>query len=417
MKTSITLGLLALVGLFGRTNSWAAEPPVRINQIVGQAELGTVELHGVGAASFRPRLWQEGALHIVPDIRSPLLSPRWAGVFRNIYAPSPVEVPGGWRVFYGAWDGVPTGNDRIYSISTADFLDFADRRTEIEHGKFIHVCNVNALRLADGEFRMVCTVYPDERDRNKPAFFQSPDGKAWNGSPAPYAAGPGDIVRVEGYEPYADADINGINVILYEEGEYRLYFGNYRQHGHVHRASSKDGKVYRYEGPCLASTHAVNDVKKLSVGGDAWYLMGLHMNTDRLWYSLSRDGRQFGPEQELGRCLGDADRYIVAIGWVLQGPRVLGFLYGAGPVKTLDRNRIFARWLQKKLVFTDASGRRFESAGALGPDRQLLRIGDGPSLDGQLQVFDEDGRTALSEPLPAHFTPGGVYQLLWNRPQ
>jgi len=265
---------IASVAAAARAVEPATAPAIRIELVPGQAESGTIEIHGVAAGDFKQAIWQAGTLHFQPDVRSPLLRPRVSGVFRNIYAPSAVEVPGGWpltndaasplldakrpsfvkgwRVFYGAWDGVPTPNDRIYSVTTPDFLDFADRRTEIEHGAFVHVCNVNAIRLEDGSFRMVCTVYPDARGLNKPAFFSSPDGNAWNGSPAPYAARQEDIVEIAGYAPYADADINGVNVILREGGKYRLYFCNWKDAGHVYRASSANGREYRFEGACPA---------------------------------------------------------------------------------------------------------------------------------------------------------------------
>jgi len=393
----------------------AADGQVQVRPVAGQAELNTVELHGVSAGAFDPKLWEAGALHLLQDVRSPLLSPRLGGVFRNIYAPSVVALDEGWRVFYGAWDGVPTGNDRIYSVLTRDFLDFDDHRTEIEHGPFIHVCNVNALRLPEGGFRMVCTAYPDAKGLNKPAIFASDDGKSWNGSPAPHVARPADLVELTGWEPFPQADINGMNVLLFEDNVYRLYFGSFTQPGHTHRASSRDGRRFRYDGPCLTSNHAVNDLRKFSRGGEAWYLMALHANTDRLWYSLSRDGARFGPERLLARSLGEPDRYIVAVGWVTREDRVLGFLYGAGAVPELNRNRIFARWLQKKVVFTDSTGRRHEPAGALGPDRQILRLEGKAGIAGKLEVFSEDGRTPIGSPVPVKLTPGGVYKLAFAR--
>lgn len=387
---------------------------VQVRPMAGQAELGTVEIHGVSAGSFDPKHWESGRLHILADVRSPLLAPRWAGVFRNIYAPSAVAMPDGWRVFYGAWDGVPTGNDRIYSVFTRDFLDFSDRRTEIEHGDFVHVCNVNALRLPDGGFRMVCTVYPDAKGLNKPAMFISPDGTTWNGTPAPHPARAADRIEMEDWPSFAEADINGMNVLLFEDGQYRLYFGSFTQPGQVRRASSTDGKRFRYDGTCLASHHMVNDIRKFEKDGQVVYLMGLHANNDRLWYTLSQDGMKFSPERELGRSLGAADQYIVALGWVTREDRVLGFLYGAGATPGLDRNRIFARWLQKKVVFTDASGKRHEPAGALGPDRQVLRLEGNTGIKGHIEVFDEDGQTPLGPPVAIKLTPGGVYQLAFQ---
>src|SRR6185295_2740446 len=80
-------------------------------------EAGFVEITGVEAGAFNPAIWQAGTLNLLPDIRSPLVEPQ-PGKFRNIYAPSVVETSGGWRMFYGAWDGVPSGNDRIYSLLT-----------------------------------------------------------------------------------------------------------------------------------------------------------------------------------------------------------------------------------------------------------------------------------------------------------
>ena len=70
------------------------------------------------AGEFNPLIWQAGTLNFLPDQRFPLLAPK-SGKFRNIYAPSAVETPGGYRLFYGAWDGIPSGNDHIYSAKTS----------------------------------------------------------------------------------------------------------------------------------------------------------------------------------------------------------------------------------------------------------------------------------------------------------
>ena len=384
---------------------------VSIKQIPGQAELGSIEIHGVAAGTFDPDLWRAGTLNWAPDVRTPLIRPRVSGVYRNIYAPSIVETPDGWRVFYGAWDGVNTGNDRIYSLRTTDFLDLLDRTIVIDHGCFIHACNVSALRFDDGSYRMACTVYPDRRKRNKPATFHSPDGKTWNGSPAPYDAKMSDIVEMTGYPTYDDADINGVNVLFFEDGMYRLYFNNWRDPGHLYRASSKDGKRFRFDGTCLDTQHAVNDVKRFDLNGKRHYLMALHRNADRLWYSLSIDGMRFGPERELACHLDDRDRYIVAVGWVVRGQRLLGFLYGAGAVPTLNRNRIFARWLQKKVVFVTDEGKRLTPIGSLGPDRQVIPLGKAGKLRGHFEVFAEDGKTRLGPPVPAEAVSGAVYTL------
>ena len=186
-------GLLALSFL---SCSWTASALDLVLTTNG-APAGFVEVSGVEAGEFNPLLWQADTLNFVPDLRSPLLAPQ-SGKFRNIYAPSAVETPGGYRLFYGAWDGVPTGNDRIYSATTdARFQDFFNRHSVIVPGSYQHVCNVNALRAEDGAFSLFATLYPVSR-LNKPAFFKSDaTGTNWNGLPGePYTVQARDVVTL-----------------------------------------------------------------------------------------------------------------------------------------------------------------------------------------------------------------------------
>jgi hypothetical protein len=320
-------------------------------------------------------------------------------------------------LFYGAWDGVPTGNDRLYSADSRDLVNFTNRRTVIEHGKFTHVCNVNALRHADGSYSVVATAYPDRLGRNKPIFFTSPDGKTWNCAPEPYVARDEDLVNVAGYPDYENADINGMNVLLREAGAYRLYFGDFQRFNGVHRASSRDGHRYRYEGKVLDGQFAVNDVKRLRSNGADWYLMGLHLNGDRLWSSLSQDGLKFPPARELFRSRSAADRYMVALGWVVRGEpdqpgrQVLGVLYGAGADPGLSSNRIFARWLQRRAVFVAEDGTRIEATAARGPEAQSFSLGHRREMRGRFEVFVEDGRTLLGHSQAITLRPGESYTL------
>ena len=381
---------------------------VSVRMTDGQTQPGTIEIRGVGAGDFDPSIWRSGKLNMVADARSPLIEPR-QGPCRNIYAPSIVDLGTSWRVFYGAWDGVETGNDRIYSLTTSDFIDFGPRQTVIEHGVFQHVCNVSAQRLPDGSYRLMCTAYPDKDGLNKPATFTSPDGAVWNGSPAPYAAQMSDIISIDGYDKFQAADINGMNVILYEDGVFRLYFNNFKDFGRVYRATSKDGKQFKYEGTSVEFAAFVNDVKKFSVKGKPVYLMGLHRNCDKLWYSISTDGMKFDAPLELGSNIGAGDRYIVAIGWVTRGNRVLGCLYGAGADSGLAQNRIFGRWLQKKVVFVASDGTRYEPTSAIGPDRQTLKIPQGKAINGTFELYAEDGITLLGK--VAGKAEAGVYEV------
>jgi hypothetical protein len=360
-----------------------------------------VEVTGVEAGAFNPPMWQAGTLNFVPDRRSPLLAPR-SGKFRNIYAPSAVETPGGYRLFYGAWDGVPSGNDRIYSTTTdACFQDCFNRHAVIVPGAYTHVCNVNALGSDNGTFTLFATVYPF-KGLNKPAFFSSDTtGTNWNGlAGEPYTVQARDIVDITGYS-YTNADINGMNVMLRESGVYRLYFGDFKNPGGTFRATSTDGKHYGFDAKVLNGPGFVNDVKTFRVGAATYYLMGLHENGAHLWQTVSTNGVAFPAARTLVSNLDASDAYIVALGWVARGAqempgrRLLGVLYGAGPVSSLDRNSIYARWLQKRVVFVARDGTRLPGTRALGPDRQLLAFPAGDSLTGRFEVYAEDGRTLI----------------------
>jgi hypothetical protein len=394
-----------------------AAPAVEVMLTTNAAPTGFIEVAGVEAGEFNPLIWQAGTLNFVPDLRSPLLAPR-NGKFRNIYAPSAVETPGGYRLFYGAWDGVPTGNDRIYSAATDfRFQDFSDRHAVIVPGSFTHVCNVNALGFDDGSFALFGTLYA-VRNLNKPAFFRSDvTGTNWNGlSGEPYTAQARDVVDLGGYA-YTNADINGMNVMLRESGVYRLYFGDFRNPGGTFRATSADGKHYTFEAKALKGPGFVNDVKKFRVGGTSYYLMGLHENGTRLWQAVSTNGVAFPAARTLLTNLDAADAYIVALGWVTRGPqeapgrKLLGVLYGAGPVSALNRNSLYARWLQRKVVFVADDGTRYPATRALGPDRQLLPFSSASPVTGRFEAYAEDGATLLGASGPRTVKDGQAYRL------
>lgn len=398
--------LVAWVLLVGCAGLAAAAPTIRQVSASG-APGGGVEIRGVQAGPFNPAFWKAGTLHWVFNDPFPMLEPR-PGAFRNIYAPTIVREKGGWRMFYGAWDGVPSGNDRIYSTLTQDFRTFSDRRMLIDHGAFIHICNCSAVKLPKGGYALMATAYPDQQGMNKPSFFSSPDGLAWNGSTR-YEGKMSDVVDLVGYEGYSQADINGMNTLLYEDGRYRMYFCNFKQWGTVWRATSRDGHTFRYDGAALAAPHMVNDVKRFQVAGRKWYVMGLHANGDTLWYSLSNDGLVFGRETPITGHRNAQDRYMVALGFVSDGKSLYGVVYGAGAVPSLDRNRIFAKWLQKRVVFV-AGGREIEADSASGPDRVMLPA-PAEGVEGHWVVYAEDGVTVLSTSPNVRLTRGSVWQV------
>ena len=405
--------MLAFAVLQGALTASAVDAILTTNA----ASAGFVEVTGVEAGEFNPQIWQAGTLNFVPDLRCPLLAPG-EGKFRNIYAPSAVETPEGYRLFYGAWDGVPTGNDRIYSATTdGQFQGFFNRHAIIVPGRYTHVCNVNGVGVEDGSFALDATVYP-VRNLNKPAFFRSDvTGTNWNGlSGEPYTVQARDIIAIEGYA-YTNADINGMNVLLRESGVYRLYFGDFKSPGGVFRATSTDGRDYAFDAKVLSGPGYVNDVKKFQVGETSYYLMGLHENGTRLLQTVSSNGTTFPAARLLLTNLGADDAYIVALGWVVRGRqespgrKLLGVLYGAGPVLALNQNSIYARWLQKRVVFVANDGTRYPGTRALGPDRQLLAFASARPLTGTFEVYAEDGTTLIGTTTIRTVSRGQTFQL------
>lgn len=399
---------IALMLLLSWTSVFAEERAVTIRDVGESTQPGCIELRGVGAGAFDPTLWQAGKLHLLRDIRSPLIEPK-PGKFRNIYAPSVVKTKDGWAVFYGAWDGTATGNDRIYrGDADAEFLSVTHRHTVIEHAGFEHVCNVNVTRDEQGGWAMMATALAIPPGVNKPITFFSSDGEHWNGSAVPHVAQMDELVSVTGYENYAAADINGMNVLLRDGGKWHMYFGDFRNFGKVFRATGDDGRRFSFDGKVLDGNFAINDVKKLTGnGGKPWYLAGLHMNGSRLWYSLSQDPLRFPTPMTFLDSAGDFDKYIVAIGFVVDGDRVLGALYGAGASPGLAENRIFGVWLQKK-VNIETKGEAVEFKAALGPDRQVLKTDH--AIAGTLDLIAEDGETLLGK-VEANLQPGRAYEI------
>ena len=74
----------------------------------------------------------------------------------------------------------------------------------------------------------------------------------------------------------------------------------------------------------------------------------------------------------------------------------MGALYGAGAVATLDHNRIFGQWLQRKVIFVggDSAVIWGVNASAAGPDAQLLEsnkaVPPGTPPVGKFHVYDSD---------------------------
>jgi hypothetical protein len=330
-------------------------------------------------------------------------------IYQNIYSPWPLEQNSGWLLFYGGWDGTDTPNDRVYKTTTADFLGFGGGQLVIDHGAFTHVNNMNVHQLADGSLHMICTTLVDANSNSldKPTYFSSPDGVTWNGTPEPYEAQLSDVVSIPNDPTYAGYDFNGGNVLLRDANTWVLYFsvGVYGAIGQVYRATGDAPPVFERTGVALATQHYANDVKVFQASGKTWYLMSLYIErvqTDpspvAFSYSLSNDGKQFGPEHILFTLAqGAEDSFGVTPAFVTRAGRVLGVLYGANPQDLLSAtDAIFARWLQKKVEVVDSSGTAVAAQGGYGPDRQWFAADGLGKLQGTIRLFAEDGVTPLA---------------------
>jgi len=192
-----------------------------------------------------------------------------------------------------------------------------------------------------------------------------------------------------------------------------LYFKDWNDFGTTYLTTTDALPNFQLQGVALKTNDFVNDVKKLTANGQSMYLMGL-VGADpkqSVFVSLSIDGITFNSQRVLFRNLSAQDQYIVAAGFVMKGNQLLGVLYGAGAVETLDKNQIFARWLQKKVVITDSSGVQYSSQNAYGPDRQWFQGLSSGTLKGTMVVYAEDGITPLGSSLVT-LSAGKPYSLV-----
>jgi hypothetical protein len=391
----------------------------QLQEVQGQVPGGTIEIQGLSAGSFNPSEWQQNTLNWVPDVRVPMLAPQ-PGPFQNIYAPWPLEQPNGWRLFYGGWDGADTSNDRVYSVTTSDFLTFNNRVLVIDHGEFLHVNNENVTQLPDGSMHMICTTAVNQSSNDKPAYFSSPDGMTWNGTPEPYPAQFSDVVSIPNDPNYLGWDFNGGNVLLWDGSTWTLYYsvGIYGGIEQVYRAASAAPPVFQRTGVALNTPHYANDIKKFTAGRKTWYLMVLyvewvtHIAPPSFSYSLSNDGVSFGQEQTLFGGAFPLDQYPITPAFLTKGDQILGVVYGAVPNTTdFPDAQIFARWLQKKPIITDFAGVQYSPQGGYGPDRQWFQAPQSGSITGTLSVYAEDGVSPLASG-SVNVNAGKAYQLV-----
>src|SRR5947208_2948444 len=99
-------------------------PNLTLREVPGGWGDMCIDVRGVAAGGFDPAIWQHNTLNLVPDTARSMIEVR-PGKHRNIYAPSVVEIQGGWRVYFAGWDGNDSPNDQVYCVETRDnFVSF-----------------------------------------------------------------------------------------------------------------------------------------------------------------------------------------------------------------------------------------------------------------------------------------------------
>lgn len=373
-----------------------------------------IEIRNMGGGAFdagKMAVWNY-------DKRNPLLSGKdnysCASPWKNIYGASALYMgSNAWNVYFGGWDGSCVTNDEISMVTTADgFASISSHQLIISHGSFTNVNNTSVVKPPSGAVELVYTTWIDGSDsfgtnRNKPAYSLSGDGTNWN----PSSGTTTTRLTMANYPDWEAADVNGTNVIHFENGTWYLYWK--AQDSIVRYSTSTDGKNFVYQGPLLpvadqSNSRGVNDLKKIN----GTYVWAYHFNSENVWYSIGTTPTASAATQLLFSSttqpvLGN-DRCIVSAGLVTDGIRLYGLLYGAGPMpdggtqcygqglpNQLSRNAIYARWLQKKAVFQNANT-TLAWMKSNGPDAAIVMMVPGNNIEtGTVSIYDSDGTTLL----------------------
>ncbi|MCU0398597.1 MAG: hypothetical protein MUC73_10895 [Cyclobacteriaceae bacterium] len=203
------------------------------------------------------------------------------------------------------------------------------------------------------------------------------------------------LITVTGYPDWPNADVNGSNAVIYENDTFHLYFTDFNSTPlRVHHATSSNQRDFTYQGWVLDYPIIAQDVKKLDFGGQPYYAMLLHQNTNQIGYSIGTSLTSFSNPQTLFYSQNLNDQYITSGSFVTSNNRIYGILYGASSVASLDKNAIYAKWLQKKVIFKNESVHWGEPAKALGPNRIILSTSTQIET-GRFYIYDTDAMTLL----------------------
>ena len=358
------------------------------------------QIRSVGSGAFNPSKignWNY-------DARNPILAPNAGSGLRNIYAPS-IVYNGAWNVYFGGWDNVTTGNDEVYVTTSYDnFATFGSHVKMISHGAFTHVNNETVVKIAPNQWRMAYTTYLSG-GVNKPGYATSTDGVAWT----PGSGNASYLMTMSGYPNWAGADVNGGNAIYYDGSQYHMYWDDFNNNLAMNYATSPDNIHYTFQGTKF-NGYVPQDLKKFTYNGTAYYLSGYHNNGQSIYYSLNTGIASPATPAVLFNKTGSADNYMTSVGFVTDGTRLYGALYGGCAVSTIDQNRIFASWLQRKTTFSNAAT-FLGSNQSNGPDTLFVYMTPGQSVEtGNFNIYDTDGTTLLKQTPKVTMLQGDIWK-------
>jgi hypothetical protein len=333
------------------------------------------------------------------DERGAVIDPN-PGTYRNIYSPQAVFLGGNsWRVYFHGYDGVTPSSpnellhDRIYtSVTFDDFMTFDVHYPLIDYGTCINVGNESVIWVGPGDWRMTYTCLRWD-NLNKTGYATSNDGTHWTPN---MGSSPNFMIDMLQYANWSDGDFNGVNPIIVDaSGVMHYYFMDSRFNAGVEHATGDftQSSLFTYQGRAQQSGLAMNDIKAFPDGGTTYYASCYHTNNGNMWLTTSKSLSDTGAATLAFNNFGDDDYYMVTCGWVQDGTRIYGMLYGGCGRQCspnwLAQNRIFARWLQKKVVFRNDFGSWAITTG-FGPSNTRLFLRDGTLETGRFYVYDTD---------------------------
>jgi hypothetical protein len=356
------------------------------------------QVRNVGSRAFSPtklRNWNY-------DARNPIIVPKPGTGGRNVYAPN-IVFNGAWNVYFGGWDDGTFNDELSVTVSYDNFLTFQPHTKIMTHGGFTHVNNETVIKTGPNQWQMAYTTYP-AGGLNKPGYATSTDGVAWVPNTGTTAA----LMTMSGYPTWSAADVNGGNAIIFDGSQYHMYWIDFANNFAMSYATSPNNRDYAFQGTKFTG-YVPQDIKSFLVGATRYYVSVYHNNGANTYLSLNTSLASPAVPSLLFPHTGTADSFITSIGLVTDGTRLYGALYGASAVPSLDQNRIFASWLQRKVVFQNAS--TFLGANqSYGPDMLFVYMTPGQSVEtGRFSVYDSDGTTLVAQTPKVTLLAGDIW--------